>query len=157
MRCEPKGWSRGIIGPISIIVITASLFGVALKRSRGLRGNECTERREFLKMEKRYVSIFTKESDEIRWRLPAIVRVCIDQDKFCNKKEHRHVDTVFWQDDRHTDFKECKLLENFIGDCIDEQGNPWRVKVFAKTTDEIPSVHDFPESSIPEIRTLLGE
>jgi hypothetical protein len=165
------GWPRWATGPLSIIVVSALVFGgsafLSLLNSRGkihpeYRAEDSPRRqmcpiKEYRHKEKRYVSVYTKESDSLRWKLPAIVTFRRIQDEFCTTKEYRYLETVFWQDGGHTDFKDCALFENLIGDCVDEQGRPWRAKVFAKTTDEVPTEYDYPQGSIPNVRAQLRE
>jgi hypothetical protein len=145
------------MGPLASVMVSAlASGGFALPNSTG---TACPEWREndSLRKEKRYVSIYITEDPGTRWHLPAIVSVRAVQDESCAIRDYRRVDTVYWQDGAHTDFAGCLLLGNFFGDCTDDQGRRWRVKVFAKTSDEIPREYNYPESSIPSVRRLLGE
>lgn len=156
MRLDPKGWPRWVRGPLSIVVHSALISGGLAFAAEALKKEICTIK-EHRQNERRYVSIFTKEDPLTRWRLPAIVSVRKIQDELCTTNVYRHIDTVYWPDGAQMDFEDCLFLGNLVGDCVDEQGHHWRVKVFAKTTDEIPQEHNYPESSIPNIRRLWGE
>ena len=138
MKIASKDWPRWVAGPLSIIVFSAIVFGGSAflvflnsrdrtnpeyRAENSLKQEICIVK-EYRHKEKRYVSVFTKESDRIRWKLPAIVTARKIQDEFCTIKEYRHIDTVYWPDGGHTDFKDCLLIGNIIADCVDEQGRP---------------------------------